>query len=459
MNILLINPFSQYDSVNYSFEPNLGLLAIYSLLPESFKKEATILDGAILPSNEIKNEINLNKPKIVAISCNSFNYSIALEYCNEAKKHGATTILGGVHITNSYKSIIRNKSVRVNQIDYLHIGALQNDFSFFIHEVLKGTFSNSYSNILYLPDSNKDSEIIPIPNNYFLDSLDYSNTNFNDYSKFFTRRGNLERSKIIGSTFTQIGCPQNIVNRRCSFCSVPQKHFYRDLDKILIDIKHLTQNHNVDHIRITDPDFLTNKERLSDLIKSLETSFKSYDTKPSFYCFTRADNIDQNIKIIKSLNIVSTFIGYESGSNKMLKRFNKNITAAKSIEATRLLQENNVDVTLGSFIIGGIKESKDTLKETLSFLQKLSKIGNVRSILISPMIPYPGSNVFDRLLSKLEEVNRQEYEKIYYSDDYDLNELIVLWNRYFTNVGIEDLRKTIEDAYEIIPLGMRYLKI
>ena len=173
--------------------------------------------------------------------------------------------------------------------------------------------------------------------------------------------------------------------------------------------------------------------------------------------------LDECIKVgIGSLvivSIVSTFIGYESGSNKMLKRFNKNITAAKSIEATKLLQENNVDVTLGSFIIGGIKESKDTLKETLSFLRKLANIGNVRSILISPMIPYPGSSVFDRLLSKLKELDKKQYEKLYFTDDYDLNELIVLWNKYFTNVDIEDLRKTIDEAHKIIPLGMRYLKV
>jgi radical SAM superfamily enzyme YgiQ (UPF0313 family) len=459
MKLLLIYPNSQYETINYSCEPHLGLLVLYSILPEYLKNDTKLLDGSIIEKEDIVKEIIENKPSVVGISCNSFNYGNALELCRVAKSVGAKTILGGIHITNAYQSILRNISVRAQEIDYLYIGNLRNSFRSFIENLANEQQTGICNGLIELNNWNGCFQVKFPENDFFLGPIDYSVVDHANYSSRFERSGNLINYKKIGSTYTQIGCPQNVLNRRCSFCSVPQKHFYRSFNNIIQDISTLINDHAIDHIRITDPDFLTNLSRLDELCQFIDERKKALKSNPSFYCFTRADNINENIEIIKRLNIVSTFIGYESGSNQMLKRYNKNITAAKSIQATKLLQKHNVDVTLGSFVIGGMKENAVTLQETLDFVKKLSKIGNVRKILISPMIPYPGSSVFTRLLSVLKRKDETTFERIFNTDDLDLNEMIELWNNYFTDVEVDDLRETIKQAHEIIPMGMQYLSV
>lgn len=456
---MLIYPSSQYETINYSCEPHLGLLVLYSILPEYLKNDTKLLDGSIIEKEDIRKEIIENKPSVVAISCNSFNYGNALELCRVAKSVGAKTILGGIHITNAYQSILRNISLRTKEIDYLYIGNLRNSFRSFIENLVNEQQAEICDGLIDINDWKESFQVKFSANDFFLGPIDYSVVDHTKYSSRFIRSGNLLSYKIIGSTYTQIGCPQNLLNRRCAFCSVPQKHFYRSFYNIIQDISTLINDHAIDHIRITDPDFLTNLSRLDELCQFIDERKKALKSNPSFYCFTRADNIKENLEIIKRLNIVSTFIGYESGSNQMLKRYNKNITAAKSIQATKLLKNNKVDVTLGSFVIGGMKENAVTLKETLEFIKTLSKIGNVRRILISPMIPYPGSSVFTRLLSELKIKDENTFERIFNTDDLNLNEMIELWNKYFTDVEVEDLRETIKKAHEIIPMGMQYLSV
>mgnify|MGYP000205929699 CR=1 FL=1 len=102
--------------------------------------------------------------------------------------------------------------------------------------------------------------------------------------------------------------------------------------------------------------------------------FSKTRKKSTFYCFARADEIDiERIEILKRLNVVAVFIGYESGSNEMLKAMHKFTTVEQNLQATRLLHEAGIEV----FVRGWSSADQERLEKRslrrLISLKSLSK--------------------------------------------------------------------------------------
>src|SRR5258708_31759120 len=105
------------------------------------------------------------------------------------------------------------------------------------------------------------------------------------------------------------------------------------------DIISLVPEHDVDHIRITDGDFTLDIRHMSRMADAAERAFEKTGKRPVFHCFTRADELDEErIAVLKRLNVVSLFIGYESGSNHMLRVMQKHTTPGQNLHAPELFK-------------------------------------------------------------------------------------------------------------------------
>ena len=84
------------------------------------------------------------------------------------------------------------------------------------------------------------------------------------------------------------------------------------------------------------------------------------------------------------------YLGIESGSQKILDAIGKRITLEQVKKAVKILKDAGIQI-LGSFIIGFLQDTKETIKETIKFAKSLSLDYAQFSILT----PYPGTPIFD----------------------------------------------------------------
>jgi len=83
-------------------------------------------------------------------------------------------------------------------------------------------------------------------------------------------------------------------------------------------------------------------------------------------------------------------VGYESGSEEILKRIKKGVTLEEMRAFTKACREVGV-VIHGTFILGLPIETKETIEQTIRFAQEL----DVFSIQVSLAAPYPGTELYE----------------------------------------------------------------
>jgi radical SAM superfamily enzyme YgiQ (UPF0313 family) len=281
---------------------------------------------------------------------------------------------------------------------------------------------------------------------------------FSLYSEKFQRYGNLSSVRVATSTFTQRGCAY-AGNGKCVFCSIEQINPRRPAELFEKDVVSLVLEHSADHIRINDGDFTANVRHMNAMADAAERAFVRTGRRPSFYCFARADEIDLvRVAVLKRMNVVSVFIGYESGSNEMLRSMHKYTSREQNLHATELLKLNGIDVICGGLVLGVEGESETTLSDTLDFVRKLKAIGNTHALVATPMIPLPGSPSFSRLLEVLAREDHGMARFLATTDTFDVEVLTEIWNREMSKVPLPRLLAAAEEIAGQFRIGIRLIE-
>ena len=462
MSVDLIYPASIAGSENYSSEPPLGPIALYSSLHELVRKRVRFLDSTVMPQSEIERAVISRKADVVALSCTSFNYANALRLSTLAKRNNACVVLGGIHISYRRDEILAKMLQGERSIDFLVTGYGEHAFGPLLEALANGKPLTAIPNLSYV----KDGQIIinPVHNPRFgadplTVPLDYSGVDFRPYSKRFHGQGNLCGVHNVATTFTQRGCAYS-GTRKCTFCSIEQMNPRRPPELFEQDVTNLITQHNADHIRINDGDFTLDIRHMSSMADAAQRAFEKTGKRPVFHCFTRSDELDEaRIAVLKRLNVVSVFIGYESGSDQMLRVMQKFVTREQNLQATRLLKDHGIDVVCAGLVLGAEGESEATLQETLDFLVDLKKIGNTRTLIATPLIPLPGAPSFSRLMKKLLKDDPAKGREVAIADDLDLDELVELWNKQMSQVSLARLTEVCDFIASQFPVGIKWMDL
>lgn len=458
----IIYPASVSGSENYSSEAPLGPIALYSSLSESQRNKVRFLDSTVLSQEEIEQAVTQRNADVVALSCTTYNYANALRVASLAKTNGSYVVCGGIHITHLRDTILAKMLRGERPIDFLVTGYGEPAFGPLIAALSDEGELTAIPNLSFI----RDGQVIvnPLSNARFGDDpltvpLDYSGVDFKLYSEKFRPYGNLSSTRIPGSTFTQRGCAYS-GTRKCSFCSIEQINPRRSPELFEQDVISLITNHHADHIRITDADFTVDARHMSRMADAAERAYEKTGARPFLHCFTRADEIDEErVALLKRLNVASLFIGYESGSDKMLDAMQKNLDKEQNLRATALLKDYGIDVICGGLVLGAEGESEATLLETLQLVNDLKEIGNTGAMVATPLIPLPGSQCFTRLLEILSIKDPAKFQELSVADDFNLEELIELWNKHQSTVPLSRIIEMCDDIANIFPVGIRLIKL
>jgi len=355
MKLLLINPpdCSQGGVSN----PVLGLLYLASYIRFNSNIEVDYIDGFLEGWEGVENKIKDFKPDVVGSSMLTPGRHNTLRVLEMAKKVGATTITGGPHA-----------SIMSEQVSYYP----------FIDHIVIGEGEQALLELLTKPAMPKvvkgkelDLSIIPFP------AWDLAHLETDRYI------GNADiRVPIISSR----GCKGN-----CTFCSthkVWKKYRVRQPYDVTNEIEYIVKNFNKNHFVFEDDslscDIDISKQTLKEIID------RNLNIK--FFATMRADGIDEELAgLLKNAGCYGVSVGFESGSQEVLDRYNKHITVEQNIRAAKIIKSAGLQLC-ALMIFNGIGESAQTTNYTRAFLNEI-QADNVGTL--SHLWILPGTKIYE----------------------------------------------------------------
>jgi len=246
------------------------------------------------------------------------------------------------------------------------------------------------------------------------------------------------------SMITSRGC----VNR-CSFCYRLEKAIrLRSVQNVIDEIIELKKRFGVNCIHMADELFLVSKKRIFEF----ERLLKENDLEIKYTANARTDIFDREIaESLKRTGCILLNIGFESSSQHVLNRMNKNTTVEQNIRALEISKEVQLHVGL-NFIWGFPNDTKESLDGNKELIKKYNQYHQIRTI--RPVTPYPGCDLyyeavdnglidgpgdfFDRFKnSDLVTVNFTEFpEKQIYEWLFEVNKNLILDHYTHTNQDI-----------------------
>jgi len=161
------------------------------------------------------------------------------------------------------------------------------------------------------------------------------------------------------------GCPFN-----CSFCSA--KNFFErkwtahSPRRVIDDIKYLKKTYQIDGIYFREDNFCANPQRTREICKLLIEENVNIFWK----CETRANTSYEDLKLMYDAGLRNVYTGFESGSERMLKLFNKQLKIERAKQYMQDCKKIGI-LVYASFIFGAPYETQEDINLTNKFIEEI----------------------------------------------------------------------------------------
>ena len=159
------------------------------------------------------------------------------------------------------------------------------------------------------------------------------------------------------------------------------------MDRIVEAIRHIKARYGTTQFTFKDDSFTVNSARLTEFCERLIREKAGI----SWECNTRVNLVTEPmLRLMKKAGCNFIKVGIESGSERVLKGMNKNITLAQSRLAAGLFRKVAIHWT-GYFMIGVPGETEEDIRKTMDFMVEL----NPDFAAIGVYEPFPGTAMFE----------------------------------------------------------------
>lgn len=177
---------------------------------------------------------------------------------------------------------------------------------------------------------------------------------------------------------TSRGC-----NYGCIFCSLPGEVRERSIENIIDEIELVIGKWGIREIHFVDPNFTYNQQKNMELCNRIIKG----NIKINWTCKTRVDLVSEDLlKLMSKAGCYMISFGLESGSQEILDILNKD-TEIHDIENAFGLSKKAGIRTIAYVLLGSPGETKDTLKQTVDLVDKVSP----DFVLYGELLPDPSS--------------------------------------------------------------------
>ncbi|MFW9990251.1 MAG: B12-binding domain-containing radical SAM protein, partial [Candidatus Odinarchaeota archaeon] len=244
----------------------------------------------------------------------------------------------------------------------------------------------------------------------------------------------VKRNKGTIGIVSSRGCPYN-----CQFCSSTLfwglKWRFRSPKNVVDEIDFYYKKFGFRYFTFRDDSFNVIPKRGIEICKEIIKR----NLKIRFNITTRVDSVtDESVVWLKRAGCDFAAFGIESGSKKIRKTINKNLSLQSIIKGINIYKKNKVPTRL-LLMVGNPGESNETIKKTITLL----KIIKPKDFSVSLTMVFPGTQLYE--LAKAQQ---------FIDDNYWLTKKPPPYYTYENS-----LRTLKKWAYEINNYNKRFLKI
>jgi len=299
-------------------------------------------------------------PDVVTVSIFSFNRTESLKFirCIKRLKPHLLIVAGGQHPTFLHDLLKKEYP----EIDYI----IRGEGELAILEILKS-------------QKEKLSHIIKKDRINDLDSLPFA-------SRFSGKMIGVDPCEQFRYIITTRGCPSS-----CRYCSSPsfweRRVTYRSPENIVEELKFIYDKYGIIYFSIRDDNFTLNKQRVMKFTELLNKS----GLYMMWNCQARVDTIDEEMLFaMKSCGLEHIQFGVESGSEKILKLYDKSTTIEKIKKAA--IATRKCGIYLSFYLMAGMDgETEEDIEQTINLLKKTLP----HDTIVSPVAYYPGTSIYE----------------------------------------------------------------
>ena len=331
------------------------------------------------------------------------------------KRPGVKQVIGGVHATLDHE--ILNK---IQSIDY----SIQREGEHAMCDLvdgkepknITGVVSRGENGLIYNFDADviKNVDNLPLP----------------EREKFWGLSDDEKLMVDVSYICSIRGCPY-----RCNYCASPahwkrNKTQYRSPKSIIEEMKHVKSNYwnmkkeydfsassntkakneliieDNSTIYFVDDIFTVHPERIKQILRMMIDEKLGMEWK----CEARTDHLDEEIcQLMKKAGCVRVKLGFESGSDRILKMIEKDETTDDMRNGAKLLRDADVPYT-GYFMAGFPGETDDDLRETIEFAKEIKADYYSLSILA----PYYGTKMYYDMIEVGFELDKKPWEYFFH---------------------------------------------
>jgi anaerobic magnesium-protoporphyrin IX monomethyl ester cyclase len=356
--------------------PPLGVAYLAAYLRKNGKHSVDIIDMNAQPV-ELQ-DIPWRDWDVVGISGDTSRHNEVLEIAAHAKEAGRIVVTGGYHVT-----FLDEEALRTGNVDYVVRGEGEEIFAELVDALADGGDISKVNGISYL---DADGNVVRTPDALPVQHLDELPMPARDLLPMKEYKSSLS-GRPLTTMVSSRGCPYN-----CTFCSSSEfagiKWRCRSPQNIADEIEWLVDTYGYRAIAFLDDNFTINPKHVIEICDELQR--RGIDV--AWWCFSRVDTIVKNVSMIERMaesGLKMVFLGLESGSKEILDKYHKKITTDIAAKAVEILKGFGIRIW-GSFIVGGLDDTKETVRQTVTYAKQLG----IDIAEFSVLTPFPGTALY-----------------------------------------------------------------
>lgn len=295
-------------------------------------------------------------------------------------------VWGGWH-----PSIFPEQCLREGSAQYCIIGQGELTFAELLDALDSGKGAEGIEGLAYL----RDGECIRTPERRFTDINSFPPYDYGlvPLERYFE----LKKMRQIDFYSSQ-GCPY-----RCGFCADPYVYNRRwsglKGPRMLSDVFEAVRSYGIRDVLFQDENFFANRSRVREFCEGVAERGGTF----TWAATSRADQIapldDDILQAAARANLRKVMIGAESGSQEMLDLMKKDTLAEEAVISAEKLARHGIGATFG-FIVGFPEENFSETLKTLDVIKEIKKIDRRFEFNIFFFTPYPGTDLYEYIVSK-----------------------------------------------------------
>jgi radical SAM superfamily enzyme YgiQ (UPF0313 family) len=330
--------------------------------------------------DHFREQILARRPDVVGITMMSVDYNPAIQCLDIIKTVAPDTItvVGGPHPTLALEEM-----VEIGTIDYIvtHEGEIT------FPKLLQAIATNMRPTERVLIGEPPDLDALPFPDrDLFLNEWRRAGYTSDSPEDPFVPELPPPFVTIIAGR----GCKYN-----CSFCQPAERRLFgrgvrrRSPGNIVDELEILRSKYHFNSMMFHDDTLTGDKDWVIEFCHLYQK--RGFDQP--FFCQSRADIIvrhEDMVELMAQAGCKGYFIGFESGSDRVLKFIRKGTTREINLQAARICRKYGIKIW-ANYMLGLPTETKEEVMDTISMLREIDPDYYSPSF----YTPHPGSDLYD----------------------------------------------------------------